>query len=347
MELERLLRAKTMILHIMKITSNWIKTHTPGESSDIHNNFVIIRWILTQKLKDNSRELLPLNTHKNLGLYKDLKGYKDVNYLENLLQQMCACYKYNYNLFKLQKSNLIVTSNSDNIVYNYDVLNYEISIDRFNTLAKAYKGKKLNDKIFNVLVYYNMFEYNNMNTSLPPEVFQILKEKINLETEFFASPLCHTLDNYCSPYLNTDKYFGSKGDFFEIYKDLFKNGGSFEANPPVTEEHLSRTTSIILKELKENEHPLSFVMMVPSWSTYPFYKSLMNSSYLVYVLYFHKGEYAMKMNNNLPHQKIKKDKFYPKHTSLMFFLQNEKGRKKYLLNEELFKSVIKAFNDYK
>lgn len=81
-----------------------------------------------------------------------------------------------------------------------------------------------------------------------------------MDCECFASPLNSCLVKYCSPFQDTDQWFGSLGSFFDYHPEQ----GSFEVNPPFSilstevEDHL-----LVLLE-KPNAGPLTFVLVFPT-----------------------------------------------------------------------------------
>ena len=154
------------------------------------------------------------------------------------------------------------------------------------------------------------------------------------------------INSYTSAYPDTDKYFGSKGNFFQVYKELFKKGGSFEANPPFLEEHMIILSSIIIEELKINENPLSFIVIYPFWEDAISYKMLLDSEYNVLhdkVLLFEKGEHkyiqSSQFWNRLSVDRVSNSK------SSVFILQNKSGREKYKVTQDVIDKIVYNFKN--
>ena len=57
---------------------------------------------------------------------------------------------------------------------------------------------------------------------------EVLSVHFGASAECFASPLNHHYAHYFSAFPDTDRWFGSRGSFFEN----FPKEGSFECNPP-------------------------------------------------------------------------------------------------------------------
>jgi phosphorylated CTD-interacting factor 1 len=95
--------------------------------------------------------------------------------------------------------------------------------------------------------------------ALPDPVFEALHDDFEVCQELFASPFNCYFSRYCSAFEDSDRAFGSEGSFFG-----FSPGeGSFEANPPFTEEVMLRMAERIDKLCGGSEGPLSFVVFVP------------------------------------------------------------------------------------
>ena len=71
-----------------------------------------------------------------------------------------------------------------------------------------------------------------LHAALPRKVFDLLHRNFHVTFECFASPFNCYFKQYCSAFSDTDCYFGSRGSFFE----LNPKSGSFQANPPFSEE---------------------------------------------------------------------------------------------------------------
>ena len=80
--------------------------------------------------------------------------------------------------------------------------------------------------------YFRGTENYGLHAALPAPTFRLLAEKFNVTFECFASPLNCFYKQFCSAFPDVDCYFGSRGSFF----DFKPKSGSFQANPPFSEE---------------------------------------------------------------------------------------------------------------
>eukprot|EP00747_Dinoflagellata_sp_TGD_P069538 gnl/TRDRNA2_/TRDRNA2_156168_c1_seq1.p1 gnl/TRDRNA2_/TRDRNA2_156168_c1~~gnl/TRDRNA2_/TRDRNA2_156168_c1_seq1.p1 ORF type:complete len:711 (+),score=67.50 gnl/TRDRNA2_/TRDRNA2_156168_c1_seq1:145-2277(+) len=104
-----------------------------------------------------------------------------------------------------------------------------------------------------------------MHCSISESVFGWLKRELGVHGELFSSPLNCYFPRYCSPFPDVDTPFSSAGSFFDRNVDLEE--GSYQVNPPFTEEIQEMTTSRILELLKASgNRPLSFIMFLPDWA---------------------------------------------------------------------------------
>lgn len=111
----------------------------------------------------------------------------------------------------------------------------------------------------------NTFEEQVYQGALPISVYQILNEVFGVTMECFASPLNSYFKNYCSMYPDTDAWFGSIGNMF----NLDFSSGSFQANPPFSfhlmeamVDHFER----LLSKAETAGKPLSFIIFLPEYT---------------------------------------------------------------------------------
>lgn len=119
----------------------------------------------------------------------------------------------------------------------------------------------------------------NLHAAIPPAMFTMLSQRLGVTTESFASPLNATLRYFMSAFPDTDAPFGCIGSFFRYD---FRHGGlpsttptqlgpsgSYEANPPFTEDMIQAMIdrmSVLLQQADEKNTALSFFVVVPNWS---------------------------------------------------------------------------------
>lgn len=145
---------------------------------------------------------------------------------------------------------------------------------KYGKFRGVYGGSNFDGDLATMLLRYSSmmnvskeakFAGTNLHAALPPNVFQMLQTNISVSMECFASPLNATLDKFLSAFPDTDIPFGSQGSFF-TYE--FSTDGSYEANPPFTEDmFMSMTTRLntILEEGEQKGLALSFFVIVSAW----------------------------------------------------------------------------------
>lgn len=108
------------------------------------------------------------------------------------------------------------------------------------------------------------FTGTNMHAAIPSTLMNMLVATLKVDTECFASPLNASLAKYMSAFPDTDAPFGSIGSFYQY---SFSEG-SYEANPPFTEENISLMIDHMensLAKADEQSKGLSFFIVVPNW----------------------------------------------------------------------------------
>lgn len=101
--------------------------------------------------------------------------------------------------------------------------------------------------------------------ALPVPVFECLSRVFGVPFECFASPLNCYFRQYCSAFPDTDGFFGSRG----LLLDFHPFAGSFEANPPFSEELMDAMVDHFESLLSESGEPLSFIVFLPDWKDPP------------------------------------------------------------------------------
>jgi hypothetical protein len=137
------------------------------------------------------------------------------------------------------------------------------------TIDREYDEKEFLSRVYCVICRYETFFRNStlrnegygMQGAIPNYTFQELTKEFDVKQEMFASPLNCYFKTYCSAFFDTDSYFGSCGSFF-TYEPI---EGSFQCNPPFTEEVIERMADRIEYLLSNSELPLSFIVFIPEW----------------------------------------------------------------------------------
>ena len=345
--IEELVCFKRNISNIIKISTDFLKYKNINKAHDL----IIIKWLLTHKLFEsiNNHRIIPCNSDKNYTIDKEfghMLSIEEMNNFNNLLYQMCLCFRHNYPNYDLNPNyKLSVKASSRYIYYNYSFLKYILDSHKYEHIKYIYIGDPnlFDEKVFKLCLQYEFINLDKYHNAIPKKVFNTLIKYLNIRTELFASPFNNTLKDYYSPYPN-DKYFGSKGDFFVEYKNIFKNGGSFQAFPPMIEEYITLFIMILYKELINNKNPLSVALVIPYWLDVKSIKVLFSSYFLINSIIYEENThyftcYESTINDNRePH----KDRL-SKSKSCIMILQNDSGREKYKYNNSLFEELSDNF----
>lgn len=107
-----------------------------------------------------------------------------------------------------------------------------------------------------------------MQGAIPPAAAEALSEHFGACHECFASPLNHHYASFYSAFPDTDRWFGSRGSFFES----FPRQGSFQCNPPFAGLSAQQIGNHISRLLASSDLPLSFTVFVPKKVYEDFFK---------------------------------------------------------------------------
>jgi hypothetical protein len=144
--------------------------------------------------------------------------------------------------------------------------NILLPIDVYNKLKSRYTGnpKDMDTIIWIIIFRYQLLGSNNHQLGILPNIIHQMKSDYNLNFECFASAINSTLNNYCSIYYDLEKYFGSKGNFFNL--DITE--GTYSFNPPyqknIMDEGIKKLFSL-LETAETNNKNLTFIMTIPIW----------------------------------------------------------------------------------
>ncbi|XP_078249236.1 mRNA (2'-O-methyladenosine-N(6)-)-methyltransferase isoform X2 [Pogona vitticeps] len=176
-----------------------------------------------------------------------------------------------------------------------------------------------------------LYEGTGLQRALPVHIFEALHKLFGVTFECFASPLNCYFKQYCSAFLDTDGYFGSRG-------------GSFEANPPFCEELMEAMVSHFEKLLEDSNKPLSFIVFIPEWRDPPtpaltrMEQSRFKRHQLILPAFDH--EYRSGSQHV-----CKKEEMYYKavHNTAILFLQNDAGLAKWEPTPERLQELVTAY----
>lgn len=319
--------------------------------------------------------IIPSNPENDEWLIRELKegGFNetDSSELQDKLKQICKenSDAYKEEVAKIPESSqtisITVTEESQFTEFCDEESHSKIRIREpsLKDLYKQYKGQKdgnednMENKEFLQSVYLLLFRWHFCDSlicrydttdgdapgnqmALPFEVFDYLKDTFGLQCECFASPFNRDskIETYCSQFIDTDKPFGSLGNFFEY----FPEEGVFECNPPFVEECMIQNidhVSECLKRAESAHKALTFFIIVPAWKDdCESYEKTHNNEFFVLEIemvkkehfyrngMMHSSDYAL-MNANA--------------NSLMLVLQTTKAKSENKIDKEKFEREIK------
>ncbi|KAK9405084.1 phosphorylated CTD-interacting factor 1 [Crotalus adamanteus] len=185
-----------------------------------------------------------------------------------------------------------------------------------------------------------LHEGTGLQGALPVHVFEALHKHFGVSFECFASPLNCYFKQYCSAFLDTDGYFGSRGPCL----DFFPISGSFQANPPFCEELMDVMVTHFEKLLEGSSEPLSFIVFIPEWRDPPptsltrMEQSRFKRQQLVLPAFDH--EYR----SGAQHLCKKEEMYYKAvHNTAVLFLQNNAGFSKWEPTQERLHELLTAY----
>lgn len=196
-------------------------------------------------------------------------------------------------------------------------------------------------RMFSLLLRYKSLCGHGFQAALGPSVWELLKSKLGVAFECFASPLNAHLPQFCSGFEDVDAPFGSRGSFFSI-KPLT---GSFAANPPFVHTIMDAmaTHMIALLESSSSRHALAFSVFLPSWGESKAFQQLSDSAFLRRRVIIAAADHGY--CDGASHQRQDPFRQSPYDTAC-FFLQTDRAAEKWPvddhLEEELRQSMAKC-----
>jgi len=202
--------------------------------------------------------------------------------------------------------------------------------------------------VFSLLCRYDALfgpgesEGRGLQCSVPKVVLDVLRTKLAVTCECFASPLNAYCPEYFSIFPDTDCPFGSRGSFFDKDVNLYR--GSFEVNPPFDERIMERVVGRLLGWLSNSSQPLSFSVVVPFWDNGPckYLTTLCSNRFNRASITLAKGNHAYL--NGFQHRCTTTSLRFPSVCSTHFvLLQNDSGTEAWPATEELSRAIREAW----
>ena len=214
--------------------------------------------------------------------------------IDFILNNLINTYEYNLNLLNNYKNSKFFEENKDNFLlsiklkkkdngdfYKFIIKfpflvkekklnglldNIYIPLKVYNRLKNRYNGPEncFDNYVWIILFRYNLLGSNNHQLGILPCILDKMKIDFKLSFECFASSLNSHIDNYCSIYYDVEKFFGSKGSFFNLVPEY----GTYSFNPPYQIDIITRGIDKLLNNLSNAEKKnniLTFIITIPIW----------------------------------------------------------------------------------
>lgn len=236
------------------------------------------------------------------------------------------------NLGKVSKKVLKQITKECNVELVCDNLRTEVSSEVYCRLSTM--GK--NFEIWKMLQRYETLtsidpKSASLQAAIPYRLMEYLKDQFGVNFECFASPVNCYFKNFCSAFKDTDEIFGSKGNFL----DYHPKSGSFEANPPFSENLMLKMVEH-MHELLKSKSAISFVIILPNWEDSEANIEIKNSKYL-------KGEILAKRGEHFYRDITQVKHFAAVHDTRISILQNASASKKWPVTKDNLQGLLDNF----
>jgi hypothetical protein len=176
--------------------------------------------------------------------------------------------------YSIKQKNEIVNVNFT-INYNDNKINIYKNIPNkiYNKIKK--KGKEKYLLFFYIIVGFDTGQF----WGLHPDFYNYIKKNYKKTIECFASPFNNNLNDYFSLIYPIDKYYGSKGDFFENF--LKVKYDIYIINPPFVESIINKVL-LLIEEKLESQESVQIFTYIPQWDDLilPWYNKMSKTYYL-------------------------------------------------------------------
>ena len=255
---------------------------------------IVHRWCWFQYNNRNCKDMvIPYvsdMSYDNNMLIEDINFILNVNITDVYIAKMIiAIHKYleesfniyerllnnNYNIILniTKKKNITYTIIlSENDIFRHltyikkDICIY-IYIDLYNRLKKKIKIFSHNiinrdEYIFGLILRYTYLDSKNQQLAIPKNV-KLLFSNIGVDFELFGSAINVINNYYCSLFYDIERYFGSRGNFFDIILEQ----GIYWCNPPYVNIIMKNVAIKLIDALQKCKN-IGFIVTIPIWDKY-------------------------------------------------------------------------------
>jgi hypothetical protein len=174
-------------------------------------------------------------------------------------------YSDNLKKYKNMIGSIIKYKNSKLIYKNISLkLNPKLYKKLCNDLCENLpKNVEINTIIWCILYRYNYLEMLNMiQLAILPKQYKFFSKKYNACLELFGSLMNHNLKHFCSLFYDLEKYFGSRGNHF----NLVPIKGFYLLNPPFVEDTMNVSLTNMINNLNKNKD-IGYFVSIPIWDS--------------------------------------------------------------------------------
>ena len=191
----------------------------------------------------------------------------------------------------------LFVSDSENYIINYRGYSKVINFKRYAKLIGNY-DRPFPFDIVRMLLRYSIFDMSNQQWSIGITLYDNISSLLDIGFEMFASPLNFNMNMFCSLFLDTDKTFGSVGNFYNITVDKLLNLGlrGVFYNPPYLPLLMATTTKMcisLLNKMHQLGTDFTVVSFLPNWNDADYIQSFLVSGYTVFQQVIPKGQYVL------------------------------------------------------
>jgi len=205
-------------------------------------------------------------------------------------------------------------------------------------------------RVFNVLMRYESISRfkSGHQSALPHAVFEKLQRHFDVSHECYASPLNRFPGNptHCSLFYDVDRFFGSKGSFFDWTPPPQDFAQAFEVNPPYDASSV-RDCFRHIQDVLKSDSPLTFIVIVPSHLA----ESVMPRRDPIVARFEILHKFQHKFQMGMQHRRTGETNsntagstaWVMNHDTAIFFLQNNAARKHKPVRDEEVADVMAGF----
>jgi Phosphorylated CTD interacting factor 1 WW domain len=209
--------------------------------------------------------------------------------------------------------------------------------------ATATAALRFEDALFCLLARYEGLQGGGFQAAINEEAFDVLLHRFGVDFELFSSPLNSRYGAFCSAFPDVDFPFGSCGSFFD-FDPTETGGGSFEANPPFVSDvvlaMINRMEMLLARVESSSDIPLSFTVVVPTWSDTEGWNRLHESRFMQCHLHLFQQHHGYTEGK----QWMRKSRWrIASFDTSVFFLQNAAAAEKWPVTEEACDELREAF----